>query len=489
VLSISLAWGYHAETWVRLFFDHLPGFNKFRAVAMILVIAELTIPLLTILAVQEIINNKEAFKSNIKYFYASFAVTGGFALLVWLSPTMFVDPMSETQTAQQMSMLAQGGLKGAQAQEFIDVLTETRENIVSSDGGRSFLFICAAGIILFVFANVNMPSMALGGVLTLLVVVDMWGVSGRYLSDDDKGQSDYVKVGRKGDLPPPAMTASDQQILEDKGINYRVLNTAADIWNDARTSYYHKSIGGYSAVKLKRVQEVFDFQLEREVGKVRAFAPILGNDSMLRIELSKLNVVNMLNGRYLVVPYQDQEGKQKEYVLKNRAALGNAWFVSQIQKVADGNEEILALGKFNPRTTALLDKRYEADVNGFTPKYDSTASIVLTSYKANELHYATNATTEQLAVFSEIYYDKGWNVYVDNQPAKYFRTNYLLRGMRVPAGKHEIVFKFEPEWYAKGEKIAGFGSILVFLLLAGGIFMDWKSNKAKNKLESPVKGV
>ncbi len=488
LLSISLAWGYHAETWVRLFFDHLPGFNKFRAVAMILVIAELTIPLLAILAVQEIINNKEAFKSKIKYFYISFALTGGLALFVWLSPTMFVDPMNEKQTAQQMAMLSQGGLKGAQAQEFVDILTETRENIVSSDGGRSFLFICGAGILLFVFANVKMPAMALGGALTLLVIFDMWGVSNRYLSDDDeKGQSDYVKVGRKGDLPPPAMTASDKQILEDKGINYRVLNTAADIWNDARTSYYHKSIGGYSAVKLKRVQEVYDFQLEREVNKVRSFAPILGNDSMLRIELSKLNVVNMLNGRYLVVPYQDQDGKSKEYVLKNGAALGNAWFVSQVKLAADANEEILALGKFNPRTTALVDKRYEADLNGFSPKYDSTASIALTSYKANELHYASNATTEQLAVFSEIYYDKGWNVYVDNQPAKYFRTNYLLRGMRVPAGKHEIVFKFEPEWYAKGEKVAGFGSILVFLLLAGGIFMDWKSNKGVNKLEAPEK--
>jgi hypothetical protein len=280
----------------------------------------------------------------------------------------------------------------------------------------------------------------------------MWTVNRRYLNNES-----FVR--KSVDAVPFQPTTADQIIMKDKDPNFRVFNqTVGNPFADASTSYFHKSLGGYHGAKLRRYQELIDMHLAK------------GN----------MNVYNMLNTKYFIVP--DPQGGQPQMQI-NMEALGNAWFVNNARMVNNADEEINALTDFVPTETAVFDKRFENLVKGHIISKDTLATISLTDYKPNHLTYKSQTNSEQLAVFSEIYYDKGWNAYIDGKPAPYFRANYVLRAMIVPAGNHTIEFKFEPKVYATGEKIAYASSILLVLLALGTLgLMAKRSIKTDNKV-------
>lgn len=465
VLAILLAWGRNFIGFTEFFFNNIPGYNKFRAVYMILVIAQLTMPILAMLALREIVVNAAELKTKLRSFYIAFALTGGVALLVYIMPTSFVTPVNSTDTQRVTQAVQQGGGGKQDVDNVMMNLENARIAIVQSDALRSFLFILLVAALVYFYVRKPFGVPVLAIVVSVLMLADMYGVSHRYM-----GESNYEK--KKTTAGNFEMSAADQKILQDKS-DYRVLNVATQTWQDARTSYYHKSIGGYHGAKLKRVQELYEQVMEQQLFDLRnEMSKDLNNDSMMRIHLSKQSAINMMNTKYIIFN-PDQGG-----VLENRFACGNAWFVNSLKIVPNADSEIVALRNFNPRRTAIVDKVFQSQIGEFSPRFDSTASISLTSYAPNDMKYQSNAATEQLAVFSEVYYDKGWNAYLDGKEVPHFRANFVLRAMKVPAGKHDIEFKFEPSTYINGEKIALAGSLLLFVFIGGAIFLDYRNRKA-----------
>ncbi|MBN8787027.1 MAG: YfhO family protein, partial [Terrimonas sp.] len=273
-------------------------------------------------------------------------------------------------------------------------------------------------------------------------------ISNRYLNADNYLDEDSYQ---SQSFNP---TAANTQILQDKDAHYRVYNLSQDRFNDAITSYFHRSIGGYHPAKLRIYQDLIETQLARN--------PM------------NMDVLNMLDTRYLIIPPQEQQGQYGVY--KNDSALGAAWFVKHIKYVNGPVEEITALDKFGPKDTVIIDNSLK-NIAGNDPVYDSTATIKLEDYDNDEIKYSSTSNSPQFAVFSEIYYPAGWNAYLDGKKVNYAKVNYVLRGMPVPAGKHEIVFKFEPASYYTGQKLIYFGNMLFYLALAGAAFALWKQRK------------
>lgn len=465
VLSLMLAWGHNFEGFSRFFLNNIPGYNKFRAVSMILVIAEVTMPLMGMLALRELINNPNALKENMRSLYIAFGVTGGLCFLIYIMPTMFVSPMPKESEDTINYYMDQAQITAPQdRQEVIMIAENARLAVVQSDAIRSFGLILVAAVLVFFYARKPYGIGIFAAAMIVLMLIDMYPVAGRYLSED---KNQYEKI-RKG-ADEVEQTEADKIILADTDPDYRVLNISREVnyWSDASTSYWHKSIGGYHGAKLKRIQELFDMQISKQVQD--AFKGV-SNDSGAQAGLAKQGVLNMLNTKYVI--YDSKGG-----VVRNQSACGSVWFVQEIKQVANADEEMTALNGFNPKRTAVVDKRFESQLSGFAPHADSTASIKLVSYEPNDLKYESNASSEQVAVFSEIYYDKGWNAYVDGELKPHFRADYVLRAMRVPAGKHTIEFKFEPSFYNTGEKIALVGSLLLFIFFGGAIYLDWKKRK------------
>ena len=468
ILSIWLSWGRNDPFGLSNFMlDHFPAYNKFRAVSMTLVIAGLTIPLLGVLAIDSILKRKDFLKENFtlpfkqimsgqKILITSFILTGGISLLCWLAPGMFNNFSSESDVNEVTSILSRSKWPDDQIKTFISntlpVAAEIRKTIVSADALRSFLFILFAAAAIWLYAkNKIVNRKILIASLVILVVIDMVTVDRRYLNSEsfqDKKdmKNPFARIGRPN--------AADLEIMKDNDPDFRVWNTLARLDQDGITPYFYKSLSGYSGAKLRRYQELVDFHINRR----------------------NMAVINMLNTKYVIVPGE----KNEPMPYTNREALGNAWFVNNIKLVASADSEITALKNFNPATTAVLDKKFEGIVAGFNPEKDSTASIKLTSYKTNDLVYESNSSKEGLAVFSEIYYANGWNAYVDGKLTPHLRVNYVLRAMRVPAGKHNIEYKFEPTIIATGEKISAASMVLLFLLCGGAVFMEFRKKGGAN---------
>lgn len=468
ILSIWLSWGRNDPFGLTDFMlDHFPAYNKFRAVAMTLVIAGLTIPLLGVLAIDSLLKTKnflaEKFTLPFKQvltgqniLIASFVLTGGISLLCWLSPGMFTDFSAPNERNQLFYQYKQSGqdITDQQINNYLDQilpsLEDARKAMVKADALRSFFLILLAAAAIWLYEkNKIVNRNILLASLVILVLFDMAMVDRRYLNNDS-----YV-VKKTGSQNPFAMigrpNSADLEIMKDTDPDYRVWNTFSRPDQDGITCYFHKSLSGYSGAKLRRYQELVDFHINRR----------------------NMAVINMLNTRYAIVP----DDKNQPQVYPNREALGNAWFVNEIKWVASADSEITALKNFNPATTAVLDKKFEENVAGLKPEKDSTATIKLTSFKSNDLVYESNNSKEGLAVFSEIYYANGWNAYVDGKLTPHFRVNYVLRAMRVPAGKHQIEYKFEPTIIATGEKISAASLGLLFLLCGGAAFMEFRKKK------------
>ena len=438
VLTLALSWGKNFLFLSDFFFNHFPYYNKFRAVSSILTVTSLLVPLMAAFAVEEIINTKENSKALLKKVRNAFFVVGGLALLFALMPGLAGSFINETRDKASF---------GESYEQLISAISADRESLLRMDALRSFAFILIGAGLLYAFISKKIKSNYLLIGLALTITIDMWAVDKRYLNNDNFGK----KVKNLDTEVPP--NAVDLEILKDPAMYYRVYNLTVNPFTDGNTSRYHKSIGGYHAAKLKRYQELIENQISK------------GN----------MNVLSMLNTKYFITAPQ---GSNQAIPQTNPMACGNAWFINDIKYVANADSEMLALTNFDPKQTVFIDQRFKERVGTMNLKKDSSANIALTYYSPDTLNYTSYTAAESFAVFSEIYYEKGWNAYLDGQKTDHIRVNYLLRGMKIPAGKHEVSFRFEPANYFLGEKIAGVSSILLLLLVAGNLFMAYKKNKA-----------
>jgi len=484
LLSVMLAWGKHFMGLTELFMNYVPGYNKFRAVSMILVIAELTIPLLAVLALDKFIkasaSNATVSFPGIKKaidmktaLIVSVIVIGGFCLISWLAPTVtnsFIANGEEVQTANQFK---QSGATDAQIAQFmpdyLSNLEKAREAIFKSDAMRSLVFILLSAGFLFLYVTKKLKAELFLVAIAIFLVADLWPVADRYLN-----KSNFVPKSQYE--AAPAKSPADEQILADKSLDYRVLNLSVSTWNDAATSYYHKSIGGYHGAKLKKYQELIDFHLDKEIGMFYdGLNAAVQNDSLMNLHMAKLNVLNMLNTKYVIVPAKDQT-----VPLQNPQANGNAWFIRHIKTVANADSEIVGLYTINTKREAIIQQKNK-DLATVGDSYSNDGKITLQSYKPNDLVYETEAKDKGFAVFSEIYYPKGWNAYIDGKLTPHTCVDYVLRGMEIPEGKHQVEFKFEPTIYKTGNTIALIGSILLLLCVAAGLYMAAKKQEIQYK--------
>ena len=449
LFSILLSWGKNFMPLTDFFIDFVPMYNKFRAVSSILVIAEFTIPLLAILALKRIFDEPSVLKQTRNGLIVSTILTFGVALILWIWPSFMGSGFIPTQ---EMQML-QNALSPNDLAPLVSNMSEMRAAMVSADALRSMLIIAIGLAILYFFIAGKLKKTYTIGAIALLCLVDMWGVNKRYLNDE---QFVPNSIKRTTFVQTPA----DKHILQDDALDYRVLNLTGSTFNENNTSYWHKSIGGYHAAKLRRYQEMIDHHISPEIEA--AYNEIAqASGVMEEVDGSKFNVLNMLNTKYFVLP----AGRNGEAIpIQNPYAYGNAWFVKNVSYVANANEEIETLYDINPRETAVVDKRFEETLKGVTTNNtDSLASITLTSYSPNHLVYETTNENDGIAIFSEIYYPDGWQVTIDGQPATLARANYILRALHLPAGKHVVEMKFDPQSLHLTEGIA-YGALVLLLI-------------------------
>ena len=463
ILSVLLSWGRNFMGFTNLFLDYVPMYAKFRTVASILVIAEFTIPLLAMMMLKKINDEPEILtdKRNRKFLIASLVLTAGVAAMVALAPSL----MGPFVTEQEHQMLS--GIQGMPPEllsAIFNNLTAMREAMVSADAWRSAGIIIIGAAILLLYSKKRLSSRFMVGAVALLCLIDMWQVNKRYLYDDMFVEKSVREV-------PQQMSATDQIILRDKALDYRVLNLASNTFNENETSFYHKSIGGYHPAKLRRYQEMIDAYIEPEMQHMMpAIAQAAGDMTKVNGD-SVFPVLNMLNTKYFIVGLQNGQ----TVPVQNPYANGNAWFVDKISYVDNANEEIDAVGKLNLRHEAVADKKFEAQLGKATPE-TSTDLITLKAYEPNHLVYNVTSKNGGIIVFSEIYYP-GWTATVDGVQAELGRANYILRALNVKPGKHEVVLDFHPASLRKTEGIAYASYGVLALILALGIFMEWKKRK------------
>lgn len=473
LLAMMLSWGKNFMGFTDFFINYVPGYNKFRAVSMILVIAELTIPLVAILALDKILKNPDLLKKRIKVmnvslnvFYLSLALTGGFALLFWITPDTFFSFFSQYEV-QQFNMLKRSN-DPAQIAAFMDNLKAVRMAIFRADALRSLLFILLAAALLLLFSKRKVSKGWFIAGMAILVLLDLYPVDRRYLNNDN-----FVRSRKMND--PFTKTIADNYILKDKSPDYRVLDVTKNVFNDASTSYYHESIGGYHGAKLQRYQDLIDEYLHTEIDQIRSAFKKQPTPEAVDNLLDHQQVLNMLNTKYIIY-------NPKAQPIFNRFAFGNAWFADDYHWVNNADEEIAALGKTDLKTVAVVDKRFAQQLEGKKFPVDASAEIKLVSYAPNHLVYNFHSTAEQLIVFSEIYYNKGWDAFVDGKKVPYFRADYVLRAMAMPSGKHKIEFRFEPNAWHIGERISLISSILLLMGAIVGIYLEMKRKK---RLKNP----
>ena len=460
-LSVMLAWGHNFSFLTNFMLEHFPGYNKFRTVSMTLIMAGFAMPLLGILTIQEILTSNLSKKDFTKFWKYSLIGPSALILLILLISGSFdmSSPIDEQMRAQ--------GLDG-----IVDAIHKDRLALLRTDAFRSLVFILLTAALVYFAYLKKIRFNALIILLSLLLLVDMWPVNKRYLSSKDF-------VTQKEDKNPFIPSTADQLILKDTDPDYRVLNLTVSVLQDASTSYFHKSLGGYHGAKMRRFQELFDHRLQQEfsslIGTMQRRMDLTAIDSTL----ATLGTLNMLNTRYIIYNADAPP-------LVNSHRLGNAWFVDSLVVVPDADAEIAALNTIDPASQVVVDNRFSEVLEGFSPVKDTTATISLTEYRANYLKYSSVSSTEQMAVFSEVYYDKGWQAYVDGKPVPHFRANYLLRAMRVPSGNHVIEYKFRPKSYYIGEKISLASSLVLILLLLGTGWFEYKKVK-KDKTEDGSK--
>lgn len=456
VLAVLLAWGSHFEWLSNLFLKYVPLYNKFRSPSMILTILQITVPLLGFYAVNQIFCGDLDRKKIMKGFKISLGITAGFCAIFAILPSL-AGSFSTPADASYPDWLQQN-------------LPIDRESMLRADAVRSLIFILlGAGVIWLGYIKKIKFKFAII-LLGVLVLTDLWGVDKRYLNDD------HFVTAKEFNQQFKARPV-DTEILKDKDPNYRVLDLSVNTFNNSHISYYHKTIGGYSAAKLQRYQEMIDYHILPESQKF--ISELKTSNSFEKIDsiLTDLPILRMLNAKYIVIDPNSAP-------IKNEAALGNAWFVKNYKIANSADEEILAIRDIDPAQTAIINKKFEEILNNLALQPDTNATIQLLSYAPNKLEYKYNANTPQLAVFSEIYYPVGWKAYIDGEKAEHFGVDYILRGMIVPEGEHTITFRYVPDSFYTGANISRIASGILILLLIGCIL--WYGGKALKNDSSKV---
>lgn len=460
-LSILLSWGHNFMGFTNFFLDYVPMYAKFRTVASILVIAEFTIPLLAALALKRIVDEPTVLTKNMKYVYASLALTAGVALAIALMPSM-MGPFVSDQERQMLSGI-QGMTPDVQNMMLSSIAT-MRGAMVSADAWRSIVIIIIGVAMLLLFKVQKIKAIYLIVGISALCLIDLWQVDKRYLNDE-------MFVPKSERDTPQQATATDLQILKDKSLSYRVLNFASGAFNENNTSYFHKSIGGYHPAKLRRYQEMIDKYIAPEMQTAMQAIANKGG-VMSEVDGRKLfPILNMLNAKYFIVPLQGNATTS----IQNPYAQGNGWFVDKLTYVADANAEYAGVGKIDVSHEAVADKKFEP-ILGQTQTNDSTARVVLTKYEPNNMTYTVSSTKGGVVVFSEVYYP-GWSATIDGQPAELGRVNYILRALNVKAGKHEVVLDFHPTSISTTETIAYAALIVLLLAICVAIYSEKKKQK------------
>ena len=459
ILSILLSWGRNFMGFTDFFLDYVPMYAKFRTVASILVIAEFTIPLLAMLALKEVLSG-EMKKEKLKVpLMVSFALTGGIALLFSLAPSFFFDSFISSSEMHALQTLPPEHI-----QPLIANLTEMREAVFTADCLRSFYIILAGTGILLAFLWGKLKKEYAIGIILILCLVDLWIVNKRYLNDE-------MFVPESEREAPQQMTQTDELILRDQTLDYRVLNLASNTFNENETSYYHKSIGGYHAAKLRRYQEMIEHYISPEIQSLYGAVSEAAGDMTQVNGDSICPVLNMLNTKYFILPLQGGQ----TVPIQNPYAYGNAWFVDQLDYVLSANEEIEAVGKLDLRHQAVADAKFKAQLGEAVPQ-DTASVVTMTSYEPNRLSYEVNSGKGGILVFSEIYYP-GWTATVDGEAVELGRVDYILRALHIQPGKHQVELAFFPKSVDTTETIAYIAIVLLVLIVLGIVFIEWKRRK------------
>ena len=454
ILSILLSWGNNFMGFTNFFMEYVPWYNKFRTVSMTLVIAEFTIPLMAILAVQKALKGELQKEKFLKALKNSLYIVGGICLLLILAPGIFQN-FSGPADQQLPAWLS-------------EPLREDRKTILRQDAFRSLIFILIGAAIITAFYYKKLKKNYAIILLGVFILIDMWTINKRYLNEEN-----FVRQ-QEATNPFPKSQA-DQFILNDQDDYFRVLNLAVNTFNDNSTAYYHHAVGGYHGAKLQRYQEMIEYHIQKEMQQI---TNVLRSEGVNRARVDSIlknqEALNMLNTKYIIY-------NESQQPLRNDHRLGAAWLVDDYRIVPDAEAEINALYDFKPSRTAIVDKDFEENLKGLNINKDTNGRIRLTQYEPNHLKYRFQADSKQLVVFSEIYYPDGWNLYIDGEPADLFRANYILRAAVIPEGEHQVEMKFEPRSYYMGNKISGYSSgiliLFVVLVLAYETYKWWISSR------------
>ena len=465
ILSVLLSWGRNFMPFTDFFLDYVPMYAKFRTVASILVIAEFTIPLLAMLALKKIVDEPELLKRKAKWLCVSFALTGGIALLFALMPKFF---FSDFISYNEMQALSQ--IPAEQLTPLLQNLTEMRVAVFVEDCWRSFyIILVSTGVLLSMLYGKLKKEYAVG-IILIICLVDMWTVNKRYLNDG-------MFVPQTVREEPIAKTQAIDHILQDKSLDFRVLNLATSTFNENETSYYLKSIGGYHAAKLRRYQELVDAYIQREMGDaMSAIAKAAGDMTKVNGD-SVYPVLNMLNTKYFILPLNGGQSVP----LENPYTYGNAWLVDKIKYVSNANEELDAIGTLNLRREAVADQQFK-DVLGEAVVQDSVGVVRIKAYEPNMLTYEVESDKGGIVVFSEIYYP-GWTATVDGVEQELGRVNYVLRALSVKPGKHEVVLSFFPKSIDRTETVAYVSYAILLLIILMMIWIEYRRRKSEVKSE------
>ena len=443
VLALMLSWGHNFAPLTNFFIDHFPLYNKFRAVSSFLVVVEFTIPLLAVMCIRKMLDTPDFLKKNGAVVYTIGGLAAGICLLGWISPSIFGQPFSASEIE---ALNSQGVFTNPAYQNLLNGIRETRLSLVSADCGRSLLFIVMGALVMYLYFKGAVKNKAVFVcMLTTVVLLDLFQVNKRYVNTDNfTDRVDNEQALNK--------TPIDEAILRDTAINYRVLDIPG--FGSARSSYFHKTIGGYHAAKLTRYNDLIDRQIMR----------------------NNPAVINMLNAKYIIT------GDSIGYI-QNPDALGNAWFVEKISYVDTPDKEMSALDSLDPAKEAVADAKFKSALGNASVKLPGD-TIYETTYAPNRLTYHASSSKGGVAVFSEIFFPWGWNATIDGKPAEIARVNYVLRGLRIPAGKHKIEFSFDPQSLKVTNNISMVAVILIYLLCLGALGLTaFKCVKGKKNAE------
>ncbi len=471
LLSIMLAWGGHFKLLTNLFWNYVPLYNKFRVPSMILVIASLTVIIISAMAIKEIVENPKIISEKAKYFYISFGLTAGVALLIYLIPKLAGSLLSPQEQEYLKTVISQNPANAGQIQRFFNDLEAVRAMIVKASAIRSFLFITLAAVLIWAYSKFfykNPQWLYLG--LGLLIVIDLWSIDTRYLGYKDFKPRRVVK----NDIKP---TPADIFIQKTQQKDYRVLNLTVDPFNDAMTSAFHQHIGGYSAAKLRRYQDIIDFYLRPYA--ITIVQALKDSTAGIMDVIRPMQVLHMLNTLYIIVD-------PNSVPIINPYAYGNAWFVDSYKFVNTPKEEIEALNEVDLKRTAVINRKKYENIKfpELSLNADPERKIVLSYYQPDSLVYRTHSANTEFAVFSEVYYPEGWHAYIDGKEVPIINTDFILRGVIVPAGDHTIIMVFKPAAYYVGRKISQLASLIVLLILIGGIGYEIYKSAKKQKHEA-----